>query len=284
VTDVDEAVVTIGAAPGIELVKTAAGPNTVQVGEMVSYELRATNTGNVPLTGVTVTDPLGGLSELDCDRPQPSRLEPEETVLCRADYFLTQTDVDRGEIANTASVTGRPVGEGDPVGDDDSLVINLVPDPSIGLVKTVDDDSVRAGDMVTYTLAATNTGNTTLSNVVINDSLPGLSSLRCDPTAPAVLAPGASLTCTATYRATTADAQRGERVNMATVTGTVNGDATVSAGASVEIDVQPAATIHLPAFLALADTGGPSLVGLAVAGLLTLGSATVFVAAHRRQS
>jgi uncharacterized repeat protein (TIGR01451 family)/LPXTG-motif cell wall-anchored protein len=283
VTDVDEAVVTIGAAPGLELVKTATGPNTVRVGEVITYELRARNTGNVPLTGVTVTDPLGGLSKLDCDRPQPSRLEPDEAVLCRADYFLTQTDLDRGEITNTASVTGRPDGKGEPVGDDDSLIIDLVPDPSIGLVKTVDDDSVRAGDLVTYTFVATNTGKTTLSEVVVNDPLPGLSALRCDPTAPAVLAPGASLTCTATYRATTADGQRGEVVNSATVTGTANDDATVSAAASVEIDVQPAATIHLPAFLSLADTGGANLAWLAVAGLLTLGGTTMFVAAQRQR-
>ena len=280
VTDVDEAVVTIGAAAGIELNKTATGPNTVRAGEVITYELRARNTGTVPLTGVTMTDPLGGLSELDCDRPQPSRLEPEETVLCRADYVLTQVDVDRGEIANMASVTGRPVGEAGPVGDDDSMVIDLVPDPSIGLVKTVDDDSVRVGDVVTYTLVATNTGNSTLSGVVVKDPLAGLSTLHCDPTAPAVLAPGASLTCTATYRATTDDAQRGEVVNTATVTGMVNGDSPVSADAGVKVEVQPAATIHLPPFLGLADTGGPTLVWLALAGLLTLAGATMFVAAH----
>jgi hypothetical protein len=171
--------------------------------------------------------------------------------------------------------------------------VTATPPASIELVKTagpveVDEVgevvtySVRAGDAVTYTFVATNIGNTTLSRVVVNDPLPGLSALRCDPTAPAVLAPGATLTCTATYRATTADGQRGEVVNSATVTGTVAGDATVSAEAGVKVEVQPAATIHLPALLVLADTGGPHLVWPAVAGLLTLGGIAMVAATHRR--
>jgi uncharacterized repeat protein (TIGR01451 family) len=280
-------------APAIDLVKTAA-PTTVSApGEVVTYTFVAQNTGNVTLNGVTITDPLDGVSALSCDRTAPVRLAPGEVLTCTATYSVTQADLDFGSILNTALVSGEAPGGDDDAVDIDDAVVTATPPASIELVKTagpveVDEVgevvtySVRAGDAVTYTFVATNIGNTTLSRVVVNDPLPGLSALRCDPTAPAVLAPGATLTCTATYRVTTADGQRGEVVNSATVTGTVAGHATVSAEAGVKVEVQPAATIHLPALLVLADTGGPLLVWPAVAGLLTLGGIAMVAATHRR--
>ena len=55
-----------------------------------------------------------------------------------------------------------------------------------------------------------------LTNVVIDDLLPGLSALSCTPTQPATLAPTESMTCTATYTVTQADLDGGSVVNTAT--------------------------------------------------------------------
>ncbi|MEZ5191696.1 MAG: hypothetical protein R2734_03705 [Nocardioides sp.] len=61
----------------------------------------------------------------------------------------------------------------------------------------------------------TNTGNTTLTGVTVND--PKVGTVTCPVT---TLAPGASTTCTATYTITQADVDAGQVVNTATTTGT----------------------------------------------------------------
>jgi hypothetical protein len=62
-----------------------------------------TNTGNVTLNPVTVTDPMTGLSAVSCPA---TKLAPGATETCTATYKTTQTDVSKGAITNTATATG----------------------------------------------------------------------------------------------------------------------------------------------------------------------------------
>ena len=55
---------------------------------------------------------------------------------------------------------------------------------------------VVAGDIVTYTFSGQNTGTVTLHDVSVTDPMTGLSAIDCTPTAPATLAPGATIDCT----------------------------------------------------------------------------------------
>ena len=53
--------------PGIALIKTATfndenGDGFAQVGETIDYAFSVTNTGDVTLTGISITDPLVGVS------------------------------------------------------------------------------------------------------------------------------------------------------------------------------------------------------------------------------
>ena len=97
--------------------------------------------------------------------------------------------------------------------------------PAIAIVKqgTVDpgaDGVANAGDVVTYAFAIHNTGNVTLSNITLDDPVPGLTLV---PATLASLAPGAvdSTTFTATYPLQQADLDAGHADNQAKVTGTV---------------------------------------------------------------
>ena len=61
-------------------------------GTLVTYSYLVTNTGNVTLNPVTVTDPMTGLSSIDC--PATS-LVPAASETCHATYTTTGLLLDR---------------------------------------------------------------------------------------------------------------------------------------------------------------------------------------------
>ena len=71
----------------------------------ITYSYLVTNTGNVTLTSIGVTDPMPGLSAVSC--PDPT-LAPAAAETCTATYTTTQADVDAGGITNTGTATGTP--------------------------------------------------------------------------------------------------------------------------------------------------------------------------------
>src|SRR5699024_4632546 len=74
-------------------------------------------------------------------------------------------------------------------------------------------------ETVTYSFLATNTGNVTLTDVVLHDPMLG-GEVTLDKT---TLAPGEEAKGTASYKVTEADLDKSELVNIATVEGTPPG-------------------------------------------------------------
>jgi uncharacterized repeat protein (TIGR01451 family) len=97
--------------------------------------------------------------------------------------------------------------------------------PRLTIVKTATPAPVIAtvGDVITYSYLVTNTGNVTLTDVTVDDThLPPAGPLATGPTCPpaaASVAPGQTVTCTATYLTTQADIDNGRVNNTATATG-----------------------------------------------------------------
>ena len=186
------------------------------------------NTGNVTLTDVTVTDPLvavvGG----------PITLAPgaTDTTTFTATYAITQVDIDNGNVTNQATAEGTtPAGDtvtdlsdDDVLTEDDPTVTELCQNGSIALIKfgEIPPNPFNGtgcpvpGDIIEYTFTVVNTGNVSLSNVMITDPLVAVIG------GPITLAAGATVTSTftATYVITQADVDAGEVVNQATVEGT----------------------------------------------------------------
>ncbi len=186
--------------PTINVVKSALPTSVSAAGQVVAYSFLVTNTGNVSLTAVAVTDPLPGLSAVSCS---VSTLAPSVSTTCTASYTVTQDDVDAGSIANTATATGTPP-VGPPVTDTGSATVTATKGPAVSITKSTTSTGFTAiGEQVPFTLTALNTGNVTLTNVVITD--PNAVIGTCTPAAPATLAPGQSISCAAVHTVTQAD-------------------------------------------------------------------------------
>ncbi len=260
------------AAPGIQLVKTGAVD-----GSAIDYTFTVTNTGNVTLTSVNVADELEGLSEIVYGTwpGEAGVLAPGQSVTATATYVITQADRDAGAVVNTATATGTPP-SGPNVSDEDDHEQPLVPSPAIQLVKT---GSLTDGT-IAYEFMVTNTGNVTLSGVSIADELQGLSEIVFGtwPGEAGVLAPGQSVTATASYRVTDADRAAGSVTNSATATGLPPAGPAVADEDGVEVST-PAPPTKPTA--PLADTGfdGERLAGVGVLAALTLllGAGALFV-------
>ncbi len=107
-------------APGIQIVKTAStreDGTAYKRGEVITYTIVVTNTGNVVLTDVVVTDELTGNS--GDNAWTVDSLEPGESVTFTATYTVVSADVTAKNVHNEASVTAKDP-EGKDVEDDDS--------------------------------------------------------------------------------------------------------------------------------------------------------------------
>ncbi|MBV8463764.1 MAG: hypothetical protein JO368_10745, partial [Acidimicrobiales bacterium] len=116
----------------IAIDKTADVSSFSSPGTVINYSYAVTNTGNVDLNSLDVSDALPGLSALSC--PDTS-LSPGASETCTASYTTTQADVDNGEVTDTGVATGHPK-VGPAVTATSTLTITAVQEPSIELSKT----------------------------------------------------------------------------------------------------------------------------------------------------
>ena len=122
---------------------------------------------------VVETTPLPGLSPIDCDGDNViDTMAPADSAACTATYTVTQADVDRGFVTNTATATGvPPPGITPPPPAVDSTTTSFVPAPSLSVAKSSDAvEPVAVGDVITYTFAVTNTGNVTIPDITMTDT------------------------------------------------------------------------------------------------------------------
>ncbi|MFC4223750.1 DUF7507 domain-containing protein [Lysinibacter cavernae] len=236
--------------PSITLNKSASTPadgEQFEVGETVNYQFVVTNTGVVPLTGVTVDessfvngagDPLSLTTPITVTDPSDfdGTLAPGESATFEASYLVTQADEDAGgQLTNVATTSGNPP-TGAPVTDESDVSVSMGdPNPGISLIKRAETEPANGtgfvvGETLEYSFTVRNEGNVTLSDVTVaeGDFTNGAGdSLQLDsgPTAPAgftgQLSPGEQVVFTGTYTFTQADIDAaGVITNNATASGT----------------------------------------------------------------
>jgi uncharacterized repeat protein (TIGR01451 family) len=203
----------------ISLTKTAKPTQFSAAGQAITYTLTATNDGNSPLTDVSITDTDSGVAiNSPCTPAQPASLNPGDTLVCTASYTTTAANVTAGTFTNTGHVAGTAP-DGSSQTDKNTATISLI-GPALTLTKSaLPTTYTDAGQTITYTLTATNSGNVDLKDVSITDTDLGVA-ISPDPCTVATLAVGDKLTCSATYSTIQADVTAGSFTNTANASGT----------------------------------------------------------------
>ena len=180
------------------------GSGSITVGDVLTYRVKATNAGNIALNNVLVSDPKLIPSSTLCNL-----LPAGDSCILIGTYTVQQADVNAGEIINTASVVS------DEVGPFEVVITTPVPNnPETSIVKTLLTDisgGVKAGDVLNYSVVVTNTGDMTLTNVVVADPKLTPNSISCG-----LVLPGASCTLSGFYAVKLSDMNNGEIINIAT--------------------------------------------------------------------
>ncbi|WPR73990.1 gliding motility-associated C-terminal domain-containing protein [Algoriphagus sp. NG3] len=215
ITDEDEVIITADQRGEIEIDKSSDVTSYDSPGDIITYTLIVTNTGNVTLSDVTVEDPLTGLDQ------NIGTLAPAEVITLTESYTVTQTQIDAGQVENTATVEGLTPND-NTVTDEDDVTVLALQAAAIEVKKTAVPRIYDVeGDVITYTIVVTNTGNVTLSGVTLEDPLTGYSENI------GTMVPGEELTFTTAYIIVQQDLENGNVLNEVMVEGTTPDSSTV---------------------------------------------------------
>ncbi|MEO9684539.1 hypothetical protein, partial [Tateyamaria sp.] len=217
-------------APGYTLAKTANVTDFDAVGDEIEYTFIVTNIGSVSISDLSVFDDVIGAVSCDTTVINSTSLGgTPESATCTATYEVTQEDVDRGFVTNTANAEGTPdFGELGTL-TDEVTVDGPAADPILFVEKTSTLGAFGNADTtVPYSFLIRNDGNVTLSNVQVNDPL--LPGLVCSPPD---LAPDAEFTCSGTYTVLQSDVDDFAANAADTLDNTVTVTAETPAGAGV---------------------------------------------------
>ena len=253
------------AHPGISIIKqissTASGPwsnNLVTaLPSTIYYRIVIENTGDVPLSPVSVSDPDFPTELAGCSWPATlpvASATQDPTASC---IFSISAGVSPSTLTNTATASGTY--SSTPYTATDSATYA---NADLALTKSVTETSyAAAGTVLNYTYTVTNNGASILAGpVTITDSN---TTVTCPPgDLTAYPGPGNSITCTSTYTVTSADVSLGSITNLATAT--ADG---VTSNRAIETITMSRADL---AVTKANDTGGAKILGTPFNWIITV--------------
>ena len=160
--------------PAIEVEKI--GRTALFVGNQATYTLTATNTGEAPLTNVTITDTIASGMSYVSSSPEGTLSEDGDTVTWtvgnlavdgEATVTLTLQGDTVGTMVNTASTTSTE-------GVSDETELNIVILAATGATIQITDsvDPIREGEEVTFTVVVSNQGRSPMTEVSVAVEVP----------------------------------------------------------------------------------------------------------------
>ena len=249
----------------------------VTVGDVLTVTATMTNTGNVTLTGVQVSDPGLTPSQSTC-----ASVAVGATCVLTGNHTVTSADASAGQIIDEPEATAAS-GESDngpplitPVATAGGAAMTVI----VNIDNVVDTDhngTITAGDTVDFIVTAINSGNVALTNVQVSNAQTSPSSASC-----ASVAVGATCVLTGVYMIQASDVSSSMKL---TVTGSatstqvpgpvsltrdirIDGN-TVDTAAMQKVsgDMQsgaPGSTLPNPLKIRLVDVAGNALAGFPI--------------------
>ena len=185
--------------PGYTAVKTADKEKVTTAGEVITYTITVTNTGNTTLKDIPVVDDMAGINT------KIDTIEVGKSASVTGRYTVTQADIDKGGKIHNVATAGDKSPEKD---------VNVEQNPGYTAVKTADKEKVTtAGEVITYTITVTNTGNTTLKDIAVKDDMAGINT-KID-----TIEVGKSASVTGTYTVKQSDIDKGGMIHNAATAG-----------------------------------------------------------------
>ena len=199
--------------PPLYLTLTARPLTITAPGTVITFTFTLRNPGNTNLTSPYTINDIMNTNKADCSN-LTSPLSSGASTSCTSTYTVTQADIDKGSIINSATATARQNNK--TVNSNMATVmISALQTVNLTLTKTASLSlATETGMRIDYTYTFQNAGNVTISGPYsIQDDK--IKSVNCSG-ATGNLLPNASKTCTASYTTTQADLDEGSIVNTAT--------------------------------------------------------------------
>lgn len=209
--------------------------STVALGDTIRYAVKVTNNGGCTLHDLVVYDEMiakavegtvyppelvetvasqtRDIEEIDGIKVlKVDVLESGYSVTFTYDYVVTEADILNGSVYNKATAVAKgPQGE-DAFGDDETTTTTDKPAPAMKVTKEVvsTKETYKIGEKVEYLITIENTGNVTLTDIKVDDTLysdlykdePLYELLTPEKTS---IAPGETTTATYTYEVQSGD-------------------------------------------------------------------------------
>jgi uncharacterized repeat protein (TIGR01451 family) len=287
--------------PALAITKTATASTTTP-GSTVGFTITVADTGQTPYSGITVTDPLGGVlndgiydnNSAIASSGSVSYTSPTLTwtgdlipgATATITFSVTVNNPDTGDKRLTNTVMTAATGSNCPAGSTDpactATVIDLI--PALTITKTATVSSTTPGSTVGYTITVADTGQTPYAGAQVTDTLAGVLgdaayNANAHPSAGTVgyaspvltwtgdLTPGDVVTIT--YSVTVNDPDTGGRILANTVVSADPGSDCPAGGTdprcSVTVPVMAGAlsiTVPISADLGSTDPGGSASASL----------------------
>jgi uncharacterized repeat protein (TIGR01451 family) len=158
--------------PRLQLVvtKTPSSPSVSAASTVITYAIVVTNNGNVPLSSISVADPLASVSCATSGTSTIGNLAVGASENCSAQYTVLQSSFDSAATAINNTATASTTYAGSPVSAAGSAVVSLLRNPQLSILKSANTSGpVNANGGIVYTYRVQNTGNVTINGVTVSD-------------------------------------------------------------------------------------------------------------------